>query len=104
MVGNGGRRGPDVHILSYIGAGCVLVSIALLALAVAAGHGSDRRRRLLGTSGKSMLLAIVILGSLVVAQRPVCHVLGGDWVGERQACRNEWGGNGSNDSSEGVGF
>ena len=93
-----------MYILSFIGAGSALASIVLLALAMMAAHGSDRRRRLMGTSGTSMLLAIVILGSLVVAQRPVCYVLGGDWVGERQACRGEWGGNGNNDSSEGVQF
>ena len=39
MVGSGGGKGsPIVHILSYIGAGCVLASIVILALARMAAH------------------------------------------------------------------
>jgi hypothetical protein len=33
------------------------------------------------------------------AQRPLCDALGGRWIEESEACRNEWGGNGNNDPS-----
>jgi hypothetical protein len=51
-----------------------------------------------------VVAALAIGGGLVFAQRPVCIALGGSWVPDEDACRNEWGGNGSNDSSEGVTF
>jgi hypothetical protein len=50
---------------------------------------------------------VLAAGSLIVgismwllvanAQRPLCDALGGRWIHENEACRNEFGGNGNND-------
>jgi hypothetical protein len=63
----------------------------------------DRARAIsLRRAGASGLVALAIVGALSFAQRPICDALGGSWVPEREACRGEWGGNGYNDSGEGI--
>jgi hypothetical protein len=42
--------------------------------------------------------AVLIVVLLALAQAQVCTTLGGEWVPDGQACRNEWGGNGNNDA------
>jgi hypothetical protein len=85
----------------------VPVSLVLLLAAAVVGIVSERRRdRFLsfseaGTRIAIVLaaIAIVLIGSLAFAQRQVCTTLGGQWVSENQACRNEWGGNESNNQT-----
>jgi hypothetical protein len=93
-----------MHLLSFVAAGLFFLSMMLLAAGVALDHGSRLRRASLVSSATSVVLALVIFGALVVAQRPLCEALGGSWVSETQGCRDEWGGNGRNDSSEGIEF
>lgn len=57
------------------------------------------RRRLRVAFGISAAIPVLLVALLAFAQGAVCDVLGGDWVLSEQSCRNEWGGNGSNDPS-----
>jgi hypothetical protein len=41
-------------------------------------------------------IAVVLIAALSVGQQRVCTTLGGEWVPDTQACKNEWGGNGAN--------
>jgi hypothetical protein len=44
-------------------------------------------------------IAVVLIGSLAFAQERVCTSLGGRWISENRACRNEWGGNENNNQT-----
>ena len=45
----------------------------------------------------SFLVSISLCLLVNAAQRATCDVLGGRWIAETEACRDEWGGNGNND-------
>jgi hypothetical protein len=47
----------------------------------------------------SLIVGISMWLMVSYAQRPTCVALGGRWIDESEACRNEWGGNGDNDPS-----
>jgi len=85
----------------------VPVSLVLLLAAGVLGIVSERRRdRFLpfaevGTRIAIVLaaIAVVFICSLAFAQKQVCTTLGGRWVSDHQACRNEWGGNEDNNQT-----
>jgi hypothetical protein len=89
-----------VYALSLGAIGFVAVGLTFLVAGVMRRRDSGTRRRCWIASAVTTVLAMLIVGSLAFAQEPVCRALGGDWVNARDACRREWGGNGSNDSSE----
>ena len=41
-------------------------------------------------------IAVAVIAALSLGQQRVCTTLGGEWVQDSQACKNEWGGNGAN--------
>ncbi len=43
------------------------------------------------------VLSLSIAASLFLSQRAVCDSLGGHWIASKDACRDEFGGNGNND-------
>jgi hypothetical protein len=89
-----------MYALAFGAVGLVAVGVIFL-VAGAIRRGDPRsRRRCWIASAATTALALLIVGSLAFAQEPVCRALGGDWVDARAACQCEWGGNGSNDSSE----
>ena len=50
----------------------------------------------------SLIVSISMWLLITYAQRPACDVLGGRWIAETEACRNEWGGNGNNDPNNSI--
>jgi hypothetical protein len=90
-----------MHAFAIIAVILAVVGFGLIALASAESGPSRRGWRVVtGVLGASFLIATVsIWASLVFAEPQVCELLGGESVvnGPDRACRNEWGGNGSND-------
>ena len=80
----------------------VLLTVAVVVFSIGAFAGPDSVRhrgiwRVLAAG--SLILGLSMLLLLAYAQRPLCDALGGRWIDESDACRHEWGGNGSNDPS-----
>jgi hypothetical protein len=60
-----------------------------------------RRKVVRGMGWVSFSIAATMLVLLLFFPRPVCKTLGGTWgtwASGHASCRNEWGGNGQNDS------
>jgi hypothetical protein len=91
-----------MHLLKYLAPLFGVLSFVMLAT----GSVNDGRVRRLWHAGAavSLIATIVISFGLINAQRQICSTLGGQWIAEGQACRNEWGGNGNNDPGNGLTF
>ena len=76
----------------------IIAGLASLAL-----HSQRARRIGMVSAASLIVVCLAIVGGLAFAQRPICEALGGGWHGPESSCRNEWGGNGDNDSSNGLG-
>jgi hypothetical protein len=83
-----------VHLLKYLAMGLAFLSLVMLAL----GSFTDGNARRAWSAGAALCVVATILmfAGLVGAQRQICSTLGGEWIAENEACRNEWGGNGNN--------
>jgi Na+-driven multidrug efflux pump len=97
--------GPDlaVHVLSVVALGSLFVGLILLCVAVGAGYGAARTITAVSSLCLMAVGVLIVLG-LIHAQQPICHALGGGWYPESASCRDEWGGNGNNDASNGISF
>jgi hypothetical protein len=82
-----------------------LVIAGVIGLAVGTTADGDREQRVrrvsLGIGWGSCLVFVGIWAALLFAQPTVCDVLGGEWFQNTEACRHEFGGNGSNDPDTG---
>lgn len=82
-----------------------MTAVAVFLAAAIVGGVAMRHRELYLSSSEAgtraaialAATAVLIVVSLAVAQPQVCTTLGGEWVPDGQACRNEGGGNGNND-------
>jgi hypothetical protein len=91
-----------VYVVLLIGTILAVVAILFVVLAVWSDGLRERRRRvaMYALGSGAMLGVVAILIALRFAQPSVCRALGGDWYPDRgDVCRDEWGGNGSNDPS-----
>jgi hypothetical protein len=89
-----------MHALAWIALPLIFLSTALLVTGGWSEEGMIRGRvRWVGLA--VFVLTFALIGTLGFAQRSLCDLLGGQWIGENQACQNEWGGNGNNDPSNG---
>lgn len=93
-----------MHLLKYVS--IVLAVLAVVMLIVAQGYGDAGRSRKgwYAAAAICVLATTTIVVGLARAQRPICTTLGGQWIAETHACRDEFGGNGNNDPGNGMSF
>jgi len=91
-----------MHLLKYVS--IVLAVAALVLLAVALGDEARARKRWLVAALTCLVTTVTLVAGLLHAQRPICTTLGGQWIADEHACRDEFGGNGNNDPDNGMSF
>ena len=91
-----------MHLLKYLSVTLAIATFVLLA--VGSGEATARRKTWFAAAAVCLVTTVSLVAGLLHAQRPICTTLGGEWIAEEHACRDEFGGNGNNDPDNGLTF
>ena len=82
-----------MHLMRALAVLLILTGLVFLVVSTSAAY---YRLRWAAAGSVSIIIAVSFISLLVYAQRPVCTALSGRWIPTTEACRHEFGGNGSN--------